>query len=216
MEGCVADSLQNFIPDLKDHIIARLLGKEFNGEEHNFTEAQRNSLTIAKNRIYRHLTLRINYTTYDMRRDQDCINVRSHSDVMVLAPDEPEAEEKHPYWYARICGIYHAEVFFKRYKSKPAERRTINFLWVRWFGRQTERPGGFKTRRLNRVGFIGASTPGAFGFLDPELIVRAVHMIPDFHGGRVSHYLPASSLMRTARKHEDQDGLEWEYYYVNR
>ena len=66
----------------------------------------------------------------------------------------------------------------------------LDFLWVRWFGYQTERPGGFQTQRLDRVGFIRADTPGAFGFLDPALIIRSVHMIPDFGGERVSDLLP--------------------------
>ena len=57
--------------------------------------------------------MRVNYTTYDMRRDQDTINPRTHADVMVLNPGDEESEdERHPYWYARVCGIFHANVLY--------------------------------------------------------------------------------------------------------
>ncbi len=52
------------------------------------TTNHRNSLFIVNNRIYRHKILRINYTTYDVRQDQDSINPHTRSDIMVLANDE--------------------------------------------------------------------------------------------------------------------------------
>ena len=51
--------------------------------------------------------------------------------------------------------------------------------------------------------------------MDPALIIRSVHMIPDFGGDRVSDLLPQWSLMRSGRDDESEDGLEWEYYYVS-
>lgn len=57
--------------------------------------------------------LRVNYTTYDMRRAQDSLNPRvpGHADIMVLSPEnEDENNDPHPYWYARIIGIFHAHV----------------------------------------------------------------------------------------------------------
>ena len=67
--------------------------------------SQRASITFVKNWIYQHKVLRINDTTYDMRREQDSLNPCTHANVMVLSQeDDPSA---HPYWYARIIGIYH-------------------------------------------------------------------------------------------------------------
>ena len=41
--------------------------------------------------------MRINYTTYDMHRDQDSINPRTRSDVMLLNADH---QADHAYLYA--------------------------------------------------------------------------------------------------------------------
>lgn len=114
---------QNFIPKLKAHLLSRLLGGEYDGDEMLFTAHQRNMVTFVQNRIYRHKVLRINYTTYDLRRAQDTLNPRTHADVMVLACED-ENEHPHPYWYARIVGIFHLNV---RYEGRI---KRMNVLWV--------------------------------------------------------------------------------------
>ena len=48
--------------------------------------------------------MRVNYTTYDVRHDQDTISTGNHHDVMVLS-GESEAGA-HPYWYAHVLGIF--------------------------------------------------------------------------------------------------------------
>ena len=52
---------------------------------------------------------------------------------MVLSPEnEDENEDPHPYWYARILGIYHADVCY--IGSNPAVPRgpqRMEFLFVR-------------------------------------------------------------------------------------
>ena len=58
--------LQNFIPNLKDYALCKILGLEHDADDISFTEADRASVTFIKNRIYQHKVLRINYTTYDM------------------------------------------------------------------------------------------------------------------------------------------------------
>ena len=86
---------------------------EYDGDELEFTSAQHRTVIIDNNLIYRHKVLRVNYTTYDMRRAQDSLNPRipGHADVMVLSPENDEDnEDPHPYWYAHILGIYHANV----------------------------------------------------------------------------------------------------------
>ncbi|KAG1881244.1 hypothetical protein F4604DRAFT_1518137, partial [Suillus subluteus] len=59
------EDLADFLLRLKDHILTRLLGHDDDSEQ-AFTPAQRNSLIIVNNKIYRHKVLRVNYTTYDL------------------------------------------------------------------------------------------------------------------------------------------------------
>lgn len=205
---------QNFIPELKDHLLARILGQGFNGEEHNFTNEERSHITISRGRMYRHKILRVNYTTYDMRRDQDCISPRTRPDVMVLNPGEDDVSERrsHPYWYARVCGIFHVNVQYTGPAFVSKKEHRVEFLWVRWYGRDLRALGGFGRKRLHRVGFVDVDEPGAFGFLDPALVLRSVHLIPGFEHGRTTD-LMGPSLLRSFQ--EDADDADWRYYYVN-
>ncbi|KAJ3804112.1 hypothetical protein F5876DRAFT_70902 [Lentinula aff. lateritia] len=96
----------NFLPKLKDHILKRLLGIPQN--EREFSAAQRATITFKNNKIFRHKVIHLNYTTYDMRRNQDSCNPRTQSDIMMLSGD-PETSSEHPYWFARIIGVYHEQ-----------------------------------------------------------------------------------------------------------
>jgi len=96
VHNSLTTSLQNFIPNLKDYALCKIFDVEHDADEIAFTEAQRASVTFIKNKIYQHKVLRVNYMTYDMRREQDSLNPRTHANVMVLSQeDDPIA---HPYW----------------------------------------------------------------------------------------------------------------------
>ena len=179
------------------------MGSGYDGDETEFTADQRNTISFVQNRIYRHKVLRVNYTTYDLHRAQDALNPRTHADVMVLA-HEDDSEYPHPYWYARIIGIFHVNV---RYQARL---RRINVLWVRWLARSMDTTSIWATKRLPRVGFYDSSDPSAFGFLDPESIIRGVHLIPAFTYGQTSELLPHSIARQPSENHED-----WEWFYVN-
>src|SRR5438876_11157214 len=97
---------QDFLPQLKDHLLARLLDCPYQGDETTFTDSERRSVTIVNNRLYWHKVIRINYTTYDLRCLQDSLNPQSHSDFMVLSHESEE--DPHPYWYGCIIGVFHA------------------------------------------------------------------------------------------------------------
>jgi len=189
--------------------LGRLSGLDYDGDETQFTAAQRNSIAIINNRVYRHKVLRVNYTTYDLRRAQDSLNPRTQANIMVLAY-EHEEENPHPYWYARIIGIFHVNV---RYTS-PGEHHTsikrVDFLWVRWFARDIRAPSGWAMKRLPRVGFYEAEDPSAFGFLDPDLVIHGVQLIPAFRFGRTSILL-GPSIARPEADHDE----DWDWYYVN-
>ena len=188
--------------------MARLNGYDlFDGDEHIFSDAERSSIILANEAIYQHKVLWVNYTTYDLRREQDSVNPRTHADIMTVAHEDEPGANPHPYWYARVVRIFHADVL-RRGDSSPAKR--IEFLWVHWFGRDMDHRAGWKIRRLHRIGFISSSDPAAYGFLEPAKVIRAVHLIPAFELGRTTAYL-TGPIVRPA-SFEDS---EWRQYYIN-
>jgi hypothetical protein len=175
--------------DLKDHILARILDKPMETE---FSRQDRATLAIVNDRIHAHKTLRINYTTYDVRRDQDTINPRTNSDVMILSQEDDEDSDGHPYWYARILGLFHVDVIHTGTNSKNHSVQRFEFAWVRWMGTDPDNPGGWESKRLRQVGFVDGE--GGFGFIDPQQIIRAVHLIPAFHYGKTTSLLGPSAV----------------------
>jgi hypothetical protein len=146
------------------------------GEEYAFTDTELDNVEIVGGRLYEHQAIRVNYTTYDMGRAQDYINVRKHANVMVLAHEDDEDATHHPYWYARVLGVYHVNVRL----SNVAEPERTDVLWVHWFGRDRDHEGGFETRRLHRVGLMNPDDITSYGFLDPSDVLRAIHLVPAF------------------------------------
>jgi hypothetical protein len=130
---------------------------------------------------------------------------------MVLSHEE-DTTDPHPYWYARVIGIFHVFVQTR----DPTTRRfsdphRFDVLHVRWFGRNLSIPAGWKAKRLYRIGFLPADNPDAFGFLDPAQVIRGIHVIPRFAGGRTSALLGPSIIRNPSEGDED-----WVNYYVNR
>jgi hypothetical protein len=172
-----ANNHQDFIPRLKDHLLARQNDIPYDGEEHAFSNEQRDTISLVGSRMYKHDVIRINYTTYDLRRAQDLINVRTHPYLMTLGhEDEDKGTKWHPYWYAKVLGIFHVNV--KRSGSMESER--MEFLWVHWFGRNLYHEGGFETCRLHRIGLMDSEDPTSCEFLNPRDVIRSVHLIPAF------------------------------------
>ena len=69
---------------------------------------------------------------------------------------------------------------------------------------------GFKARRLHQIGFLDSNDPGAFGFIDPQDLIRAIHLIPAFEARTTSGLLPPSIARR-----EDEGNEDYQRYYVN-
>jgi hypothetical protein len=182
------------------------------GIDGDFTYSQRNELVIDDDgRMYQHKVLRINFTTYDMRRSQDRVNYKSQPDVMVLSSEGDE----HPFTYARVIGIYHANV---RHPILGQHSTRMDFLHVRWFQVDASYKAGWLHRRLHRVAFI-PEDDSAFGFLDPREVIRAVHLIPAFSGGSTDEYMPPSAIARVTKSWSGGYKLakddDWSYFYVN-
>jgi hypothetical protein len=172
-----------------------------------FTDAERATINIDNNIIYQHKVFRLNYTTYDLRRCQDSINPWTKADIMMVSQEDRNEPNWQPYWFARVIGIFHTFITMRGVKKAP-ER--IDFLWVRWFGRTTEQRGGWRARHLHGLSFHNSNDPGAFGFLDPALVVRGIHLIPAFRYGQTGDLLPPSVVREPSEKH-----LDWCMYYVN-
>ena len=117
--------------------------------------------------------MRVNYTTYDLRRSQDSLNSRTHANIMVLSHEDQGAGQTraHPYWYAQIIGIFHAMVQHTGRHSQSSEPQHMSFLWVRWYGRDLKHRAGWNAKRLHRVGFVDSDDPFAFGFLDLQHVI---------------------------------------------
>jgi hypothetical protein len=120
---------------------------------------------------------------------------------MALAHEDVEDEaNRHPYWYAKVLGIFYMNIRLLDHM----ETKRLDFLWVHWFGRDSDHAGGFETRRLHRIGLMDVEDPSSYAFLDPKDVLRAVHLIPAFSIGRLSPDPEA-----------DEDSTDWEFYYVS-
>lgn len=178
-----------------------LLGRELDGDEHEFTSAERASIIINKNTIYRHHVMRVNYTTYDLRREQDSINPRTHPDIMVLSGETDETcDDPHPYWYGCVIGIFHANVLHVGPLSHSSQPQHMEFLFVRWFGHDLEYKAGWKEKKLHRIGFV-----------DPLQVVHGVHLIPAYSHGHTSTILGPSNIARAF----EESNEDWQFFYVS-
>jgi hypothetical protein len=183
---------------LKQHLLTRITGNP------EFPELGK--LSFLNDRMYTHTTLRINYTTYDVRRQHDIVNTKSPCRYILLPNDTTENPLIHPFIYARVLGIYHAKV---RFSNRPPKR--MDFLWVRWLDYDDDEPGGWDIGRLDRVYYAryrnDTELLDAFGFVDPRNIIRACHLIPDFDLGHIENSVTLAG--------DDSDG-DWQYHCVNR
>jgi hypothetical protein len=129
---------------------------------------------------------------------------------MLLSPDP---NDDHPYWYARVIGVFHVDITHvaPAQASTKIQRTRIDFLWVRWFQFDNSFEGGWQTRRLHRLEFMDARRPDAFGFLDPSVVVRGVHLIPGFAHNRTLKFLLLQNSVARMPLNEDAD---WWFYYI--
>ncbi|KAH6907330.1 hypothetical protein BKA70DRAFT_1490869, partial [Coprinopsis sp. MPI-PUGE-AT-0042] len=117
-------AFKNFLPKFQDHILGRLLQRQFDGDNHeDFTDEERNSVHIYGDRLYQVGTCQINYTTYDNRRDYDVINPKTHPDVLVPSPEDDK--DVRPFWHARVVAIYHAKVRTTHPDAPPSGYRHV-------------------------------------------------------------------------------------------
>jgi hypothetical protein len=156
--------------------------------------------------------MKINYTTYDIRRAQDVINPNTdHRDIMLVSPEDPDSDvPNHQYIYARVLGIYHANVIYTGSGASDYRASRMEFLFVRWFRLTNDEPvqRGWAKRQLDILQLQPVTNGNSFGFIDPANVLRGVHTIPRFaKGGRAD----SRTISKFARDSED-----WRQYFVNR
>lgn len=198
---------QHFIPKLKDHILFRLRELDISYCDHTFTDEERNTVIIPNNTIYSLQTMQVHYITYDLRREYDTVNPRTHADVMVLSG---ETKPSHPYWYARVLGIYQVETWLTNANVRQPVKQHLDVLWVRWLAPPQNYQCGLNQARLPKVAFVEESDSDAFGFLDPSQVIRGAHLIPAFASERGTSALRYGKSL--ARPGEELD--DWEEHYV--
>ncbi|KAF9473199.1 hypothetical protein BDN70DRAFT_817603 [Pholiota conissans] len=204
---------KNFIRCLQDHLLGRLLGHDLDGDSGKvYTPKDRLTVRIQNETIFRVCTARINYTTYDMRRAYDTVNPHTHPFIILSSPETDPG--RHPFWYAAVIGIFHANVQHTGKDSRDYSLRWMEFLWVRWMGPVSNYSFGRQQARLPKIGFIPDSDEFAFGFLDPSLVLRGCHLLPSFKDGRTPNLLTmASKKTRTEARTSGLDD-DWMSYYV--
>ncbi|KAJ3963710.1 hypothetical protein EV361DRAFT_943355 [Lentinula raphanica] len=130
---------------------------------------------------------------------------------MVLSPEEDEGA--HPYWYARVLRIFRLQVISTHPCASTIHSgpREMEVLWVRWLGIEPGHRSGPRHARLPKVGFVDETDPFAFGFLDPDHVIRGCHLMPSFSDGRTTDLLRTTDPT-VARKAGEVD--DWQCFYV--
>jgi len=202
--------IKDFVKKLKNYILrwTSAPDPEITSYDHS-TDEHQHHVKIVSGTLYRHKTLQLSYTTYDMQEDQDRIYQHRYPDVMVLSDDE-----EHPYLYGRVLDFFHAIAKNdspSTLLSADNDTAVLQMAWVRWFKlNRPEGPSGFCSLRYPSVSFYEGHELDAFGFIHPDEIIRAVHLIPAFKLGRTKEYLGTPSMGRP----EAKDG-DWRAFHVN-
>lgn len=208
--------LQGFLPKLKHHVLSRIL----TALRARAPELQSNALPLSPDdvdsshvlfkhdRIYHHNIMRVNYTTYDVRREEDVLHhFTCQHNIMVLANGTGN-DASHPFAYGRVLGIYHANVIYTGPGMTDYQPIRVEFLWVRWYERISDH-SGWKACKLDRLKFCNITDADTFSFVDPSDVLRGCHVIPRFCKGQT--HTGGKGVSSCAK-----DGTDWKEYYINR
>jgi len=158
-------------------------------------------------RIYCHNIMWVNYTTYDVRHEEDILHTSTcQHNIMVLAHRTGNSTESssltHPFAYGWVLGIYHVNVVYVGPGATDYQPIRLEFLWVQWYNRITDYCG-WKAHKLDQLKFCTIQDADAFTFVDPSDVLRGCHIIPRFRegwahsNGRGSLYAP--KMLKTGR-----------------
>ncbi|KAJ3504726.1 hypothetical protein NMY22_g17828 [Coprinellus aureogranulatus] len=208
------DYIPDFVPKLKRHLLPRILARIGCPPDALDGPDEWMHVAIRGNTIYSHKILHINFTTYDVRRDQDIIHINTpQCNVMLLNDkyDQQSHHVAHPYLYGRALGVFHANVSFAG-RLPPGTKKPdpfrLDFVWIHWYD-FLEACNPFSLDRVSLAPLdLDEGGHDALGFVDPALILRAVHLIPHFSLGEADGVHPQSKLV--------PEQVPWKAYYINR
>ena len=111
--------------------------------------------------------LRLAYTTYDIRRDEDSLSTMGGGNVMTLLHDG-----EHPFWYTHILRAFQISVCYIGRHSKDWLLHKMDMLWVQWLGVKPNYHWSFKHAQLPKVGFVPDTNEDlVFAFLGPSSVI---------------------------------------------
>lgn len=198
--------------ELKKHLLIRV--QQSLGIEHDpNSNSPGETIFFHGDRMYSHKIIRLNYTTYDVRRAQDVVNPGTpNCNIMLLASSganqcasQGPTTTGHRFLYARVLGIYHTNIIYTGPGMRGYTPKRMDFLWVRWYDHQE----GRDPARLDQLSFPPVAYPGALSFIDPADVLRSCHIIPRFSKGK--RHTSGTGFSRLAR-----DGDDWVAYNVDR
>ncbi|KAG8733120.1 hypothetical protein FRC10_000416 [Ceratobasidium sp. 414] len=102
-------AISNFMRDLQDHVLDRLRNPNDTGiRDLHFSDTDRRTISFTSGAMYSHATLRIDYTSYDIRRSYDTINPRfnHHFVMMQSGDDDPITLSGTPRYSGSIMSMY--------------------------------------------------------------------------------------------------------------
>lgn len=161
--------------------------------------------------LYQHKIIRVNYTTYDMRRGTDIVKPEGPCcNIMLLEnhTDGSDSSKLHQFMYARVLGVYHADVIYTGPGMQNFEPRTFQMLWVRWYEVVDPGHSGWDTSTLDILRFPPLHQDNSFDFVDPEVVLRGCHILPAFHKGKRKSNVNVSRYVK--------DSKDYLLYYVGR
>ena len=131
---------------------------------------------------------------------------------MLLADhaDGSDSSKLHQFMYARVLGVYHADVIYTRPGMQNFEARSFQMLWVRWYEvvNSETRSSGWDSSTLDMLRFPPLHQDNSFGFVDPEVVLRGCHILPAFDKGM------RESNVNVSRSAKDKK--DYLLYYVGR
>jgi hypothetical protein len=233
-------SLQNFFPKLKTHLLPRIqeiIRKEADSQQQQpfcshdgLASADIVRAAIARaadmsdfvflqhDRIYSHKLSRFHFTTYNVQQGTDIINPdTSRCNIMLLANNadldtlEGSQLDAHPFLYARVLGVYHANIIYTGDSEGMVDYkpRHLEFLWVRWYDVIDPTANLWSKSKLDSLHFPPMNQDDSFGFVDPKDVLRGCHIMPNFAKG-LQH--PDGRGISCLAK----DAKDYKEYYIGR
>ena len=177
-------------------------------DSYSASEATIDHVLLRGGHLYQHNVFRINYTIYNVNHGQENFNLNSqHSDIIMLAENCESQVALHPFCYAWIIGIYHANVQYIGPGLKDYNAHQLDFLHVQWF--KLVPPNAQCRVALDMLWLFPTHTKDTYGFVDPADVLRDCHLIPTFAKGQMRPVDTMSSLL-------SNDSDHWKYYYINK